>query len=201
MHSAMIRIWGEVRVATPSRFELPISSLTGRRVRPLHHGATFRMMSPRREWSGDRLLRLTQWWGLINIGAGRVTDPPLHCVTSAEAPAFAGMTVHPHPSAPASPAKVASLFRAPLRFAKGAGHPHPRIKSGAGSGPLPSRERGFLSQACCPAALDSRLRGNDGAFAGVAVHSGLSALGHPPRKSLRSFAPPSLCERGGSPSP
>ena len=26
-------------VATPSRFELPISSLTGRRVRPLHHGA------------------------------------------------------------------------------------------------------------------------------------------------------------------
>ncbi len=32
--------WGEWReVATPSRFELPISSLTGRRVRPLHHGA------------------------------------------------------------------------------------------------------------------------------------------------------------------
>ena len=26
-------------MATPSRFELPISSLTGRRVRPLHHGA------------------------------------------------------------------------------------------------------------------------------------------------------------------
>ena len=28
-------------MATPSRFELPISSLTGRRVRPLHHGAGF----------------------------------------------------------------------------------------------------------------------------------------------------------------
>ena len=27
-------------VATPSRFELPISALTGRRVGPLHHGAT-----------------------------------------------------------------------------------------------------------------------------------------------------------------
>ncbi len=30
------------RLATPSRFELPISSLTGRRVRPLHHGAVVR---------------------------------------------------------------------------------------------------------------------------------------------------------------
>ena len=28
-----------IEMATPSRFELPISSLTGRRVRPLHHGA------------------------------------------------------------------------------------------------------------------------------------------------------------------
>ena len=28
-------------MAIPSRFELPISSLTGRRVKPLHHGTTF----------------------------------------------------------------------------------------------------------------------------------------------------------------
>ena len=38
-------------------------------------------------------------------------------------------------------------------------HPHPRIKSGAGSSPLPSRERGYRG---LPAPLDSRLRGNDG---------------------------------------
>ena len=39
---AMMRMVVVGRVATPSRFELPISSLTGRRVRPLHHGAVFR---------------------------------------------------------------------------------------------------------------------------------------------------------------
>ena len=33
----MVRV--QVVMATPSRFELPISALTGRRVRPLHHGA------------------------------------------------------------------------------------------------------------------------------------------------------------------
>ena len=60
----MIRIGGEGRVATPSRFELPISSLTGRRVRPLHHGATFRTWALGEICPATVSYRLTQWWGL-----------------------------------------------------------------------------------------------------------------------------------------
>ena len=50
-------------MATPSRFELPISSLTGRRVRPLHHGATFRTMPLK---ALRHLFRLTQQRCRIN---------------------------------------------------------------------------------------------------------------------------------------
>ena len=39
---------------------------------------------------------------------------------------------------PGIPRESRFALSRPLRFAKGAGHPHPRIKSGAGSGPLRS---------------------------------------------------------------
>ena len=53
-------------MATPSRFELPISSLTGRRVRPLHHGAAkassrcHAMQTPRKQ-AATRVKDNAEW--------------------------------------------------------------------------------------------------------------------------------------------
>ena len=87
----------------------------------------------------------------------------------------------------ASPA-VASLPR-PLRSPV---HPHPRFKPGAGSSPLPLRERDATP---LTAPLGSRLRGNDGVvrgndvegFAGMTLRVGFETRVY--------VASASLCER------
>ena len=126
-------------------------------------------------------------------------------VPSAEVPAFAGMTgprgglrfglvvVEIFPPRRASPARIAALARAPLRFAKGAVTLTPGSGPGAGSAgmtgrlhcaitplgrpihphpsPLPSRERGHRH---LPSHLDFGFRRND---VGVLVDEGFVGAG------------------------